>query len=454
MGSGVWFGEQELVRRIRELPESTSLQVDPRHEFRQKIDPLKLRKIERQEFREIGEVSYLMLGVTARLYGELLANKSLFPKEGRDYFRQALEASLTRRQKRLQRVNPNESPRFFRVDCLLVRKEDGSFGAVTNEIEGGKPIGLGFGVFTQTVRQEIYRDSGPGLIEAMAASLYDFNGKEPIVHILAEDQLFYLPEQELFCQKMREMGTPIFLVREKDLQLRDSRVLFSKEDSTNKIFSLPLFNPLKSGKGSEEELLTYLYERGNIKVFIPPNGFLGTKAVYGLVHHPFFRVLYEDALRRAGMEEAIIDKYFPHSCLITGSSFEKERLLLEMGVMSNPPVMIKAVGLSATRGLAFPSEQLEMERLLGVAREKPFEYLIQEFKPQVAHDVKISAGDGIQEENQFFRLAAFYVVLNGRAELAEVVGTGLGAPLASIERPAVHGNLACTMFPVTFDNYE
>lgn len=210
---------------------------------------------------------------------------------------------------------------------------------------------------------------------------------------------------------------------------------------TKFLMCLPVFNNQKSGKTIETTDLFYMSLDGTLKFIQPPKKFFGTKVGMALLSVPFL----ERYFLKNGMNPRTIQENLPKSTLIIGSCFETERLMLENGEEPNPQIMVKAVGMSAARGMALPTDTEGTMDLLRHARQKPFEFMTQEFidTEEIEFDIFDDKSGKFIREPQFMRLTAYYMRGKEGAVLTEVEGTGIRDRL-------VHGNFRCIFFPVAF----
>ncbi|MBI4036597.1 hypothetical protein HY386_01840 [Candidatus Daviesbacteria bacterium] len=443
--------DQEADKRItaiRGVVHQSGLVTDSRHDFRLTPDRLVLNSEARNQFEQIGELILSSFSATRRVF--LRAKRSEFPEDLNRFVIRALEAGMSNANKKTLSVEIDQLPLFFRADCILAQ-DGGELAIKATEIEGERSIAFGFASFIDQINTAVNQVSidqrlgGLGVASGIKQAVEEsnFQGKG-IALILAEDQLFYLPEQALFVNELRSLGIPVELVRENDFEMKPGNppmVILPSGEAANVAVSLPKFNPQKSGQQFSQERLRMDFIRGAFDFLLPPFKFFGTKSSMALMHQPIIR----DIFFEEGMNAKLVDKLIPPTKAIAGQISEVERLLLEMGIQTDPPTLLKAVGMTAGRGMAMPNDREGIREILRIAKGSPFDFITQQFLETVAPEFRIfdSQSGELRKEFQFMRLAAFFANINGCSTLLGVEGTGL-------PNPFVHGNPNCIFFPVVF----
>lgn len=439
---------EKRLAALSEVIDQSRLMSDLRHRFRLSPDRLVLSLEAKRQFAQVGDLILSSFSATRKVF--LRAKNREFPDDLNRFIVRALEAGMSNANKKTLSEDIDQLPLFFRADCCLAKVGDELSVKVT-EMEGERSIAFGFASLIDQINMEINTISslglqgGAGITSGIKEALKfsRFNGKR-IGLILGEDQLFYLPEQELFIRELVKLGIPIELVRENDFEMKAGNpaviVLPSGEEADTAV-SLPKFNPQKSGQRFGQERLRLDFLRGAFNFLLPPFKFFGTKSPMALMSQPIIR----DFFINEGMDEKLINDFIPPSRIIAGQISEVERLLLEMGIQTEPPTLLKAVGMTAGRGMAMPNDREAIEDLLRIAKASPFNFITQQFLETVTPEFRIldSRTGELQSELQFMRLAAFFANIDGKSVLLGVEGTGLSNPF-------VHGNPNCIFFPVVF----
>lgn len=445
------FTDQEADQRlsaITDVVKESGVAVDSRHNFRLTPDRLVLSMAARLQFDQIGELILSSFAATRGIFRR--ARNKEFPDDINRFVTRSLEAGITKAHRNTLGIESDQQPLFFRADCVLSKTEDGLSVKVT-EIEGERSIAFGFATFIDRVNTAINESGGdslfggmgivPGIKDAIEKSTFN---SRLIASILGEDQLFYLPEQQLFIDELARSGIPVKLLRERDLEAdggQDLQLIFPSGERTDAAICLPIFNSQKSGKHTQAEVMRLSFAQGRLDFVLPPFKFFGTKSSMGLMHQPIIRDLFIEE----GLREEFIDSLVPPTRIIAGQISEIERLLLEMGIQTDPPTLLKAVGMTAGRGMAMPNDREAINEILRISKDKPFEFITQQFLETAAPEFRIldqSTGE-LRREAQFMRLAAFFHNVSGQSKLLGVEGTGLPDPF-------VHGNPNCIFFPVVF----
>lgn len=434
---------------IQIVVDESRLVTDNRHVFRLTPDRLILNQEAKIQFEQIGDLILSSFQATRQVF--LRAKRGDFAGDLNRFIVSALEAGITKAHRRTLESTNNQLPLFFRADCVLAKTANG-LAVKTTEIEGERSIAFGFASLIDQLNTAINATSndplfsgvgvGEGINRAIRQSQFDGSR---IGLILGADQQFYLPEQQLFVDTLFNQGLPVELVQEEDLAIPVGNtccIKLSDGQTTNTAVSLPIFNPQKSNKIYEPERLRLGFVKNEFNFLLPPFKFFGTKSPMALMRQPMIRELFIEE----GVNGNFIDAFIPPTRIIAGQISEVERLLLEMGVQTEPPTFLKAVGMTAGRGMALPDDKEGINDILRIAAKgKPFEYITQQFLTTAAPPFRIldQKTGNLVIEPQFMRLAAFFVNIEGQATLLGVEGTGLPDPF-------VHGNPNCIFFPVVF----
>lgn len=437
------------LERVREVVANSGLQRREQQKFRLTPDRLELDMDCLRQFEAIGEFCIAYFKTLDALLRKAINGE--FPSDMNNYVKEALGRSVARGNRRLQQEIAG-FPLMFRTDCVLARDFGGRRRIFVTEIEGERPIGLGFEQLANQMSEVINQTGGGdvvcpiGGVEGLKLVLEENKGRfgeEPLAVILSEDQLFYLEEQSFFAKVAQAAGIPIELVRERDLNVNQSEGLLlpSLGVRTHLLMCLPILNPQKSNKVNEGRELFFGSLNGRFEFIQPPRKMFGTKAGMALLFIPYLERFFAEN----GINFDTVRDNVPKSKIISGNCFETERLMLESGEQPNPPVMVKAIGMSAARGMALPDDKEGTQSLLRQAKSKQFEFMTQEFvdTEEVEFNIFDEASGKFVREPQFMRLTAYFINLNGKAILTEVEGTGLANRL-------VHGNSRCIFFPVAF----
>lgn len=184
----------ECLEKIRQAVDASGLQSDERHKFRLTPDRLELDMDCLRQFQAIGDFCVVYFRTLDEVYQK--AVKGEFPPSANAFVRDALERSVTKGQRQFQQKLEGQQPLMFRTDCVLARDSEGRRRVYVTEIEGERPIGLGFeelaNKMSQIVGNEcVYQPMGGvnGLKLILEENREQF-GNQPLAVILGEDQLF------------------------------------------------------------------------------------------------------------------------------------------------------------------------------------------------------------------------------------------------------------------------
>lgn len=428
---------------------SSGLFTNVNHRHRLTPDRLVLNRTAYNQFSEIGELILSQFKSLERIYSSARGNE--FPGDINRYLLRALDAGVRKPDRKISGQRLGDLPAFFRADCILAEEGDGNLGLKLTEIEGERSIGFGFASLDYRVNRAINelegsnRVGGIGIEGGIALALGDKLPDRLLVIIIGEDQQFYYPEQSLLANGLRSQGMKVTLLTESKVEVSkgsDVKLICPDGEEVDSAVCLPIFNPEKSGKHTELELLRSGYINGSFDFALPPKKIFGTKTSLALLRQPFIRELFISE----GVDPSLIESYIPNTRIIAGQISEVERLTLEMGLQTTPPTLLKAVGMSAGRGMAMPDDPEAIAHILSkVAPKSPFEYITQDFLEgtQVNFSVYEDESGEMKTRSQHMRLAACFANIGGKAILMGVAGTGLSQSF-------VHGSPECIQFPVVF----
>lgn len=342
----------------------------------------------------------------------------------------------------------HKPPFVCRLDLMSV-KNPGNLQPLFQiaEIEGDKTHGFGYLTMIDYFRSLFYNKADTsGILNALKQKL-EFDSiapSTPITLIVGQKERFYVTELQMFSKFARASGINLKVMTEDQVEVTDTGIKFDQPGTiSTTLISVPPLNPHgDTGSGINAEKLFKLYSDGTINCLIPPNRFLGSKALLGLISNGDGNPEIEQILAKF-FDPEILDKlriYIPKTIMITKTNSQAVSSLLS----SQPDCwVIKKVMSSGTKGVALPEDTTKKEAFIYEALKTPYNYIIQKKVEQKMTNFSYSNPyheAGISNANMYTRVE-LYACQDGIATLG----------ITAREVPSVHVAKDAIQIPVVFE---
>jgi len=272
----------------------------------------------------------------------------------------------------------NQLPIFARCDLMSVLstgKHSPLFQIA--EVEGDKTHGMGYyDGFIHKNSLDITGDiNGQTFSEAVKMCV----GDEVVVLLVGDKELFYLPEMKsLLLPEAISQGLNLVVATEDQLELTQDEEMPIEAGGVKArwMVNIPELNPdgllVKPEVGKN---LYNLYADGSISCLIPPNRFLGNKALMGIVSNG----LNDPKLDRwiegyFKWELGPMRHFFPITIMVT-----KENVAQVIEILQSQPGdwVIKKTVSSGAKGVSLGDDTAQRTRMMAELSAAPFNYILQ-----------------------------------------------------------------------------
>jgi hypothetical protein len=338
---------------------------------------------------EIQWINHIIFSVNGYLHGAIKLYKDLKDNEklrndvtGRNIWK-ALNNGIGKHELRIQ-AQFNQLPIFARCDLMSVLPtgEHSPLFQIA-EVEGDKTHGMGYydGFIHKNNVDITGSVNGYTFTDAVKASV----GNETVILLVGDKEQFYLPEMDkLLLPEAIVKGLNLRVATEGQLRLTQDRELPIEVGGVKArwMINMPELNPdgeLVKPKGGKN--LYDLYADGSVLCLIPPNRFLGNKALMGVVSNglndPKIDRWIEGYFK---WELGLLRHFIPRTIMVTKGNLAQVIEILE----SQPDDwVIKKTVSSGAKGVSLGDDIAQRTRMMSELVAAPFNYIVQKKVLQV-----------------------------------------------------------------------
>lgn len=318
-----------------------------------------------------------------KMYMDLKKNEKLLNEPtGRNIWK-ALNNGISKHELAIQ-AQFNQLPIFARCDLMSVQptsKYSPLFQIA--EVEGDKTHGMGYydGFIHKNSLEITGGINGQTFSEVVRACV----GDEPVVLLVGDKEQFYLPEMKsLLLPEAIAKGLNLMVATEGQLKLTQDKEMPIEVSGVKArwVVNIPELNPYgELVKPNGGKNLYDLYADGSVSCLIPPNRFLGNKALMGIVSNG----LNDQKLDRwiegyFKWELGPMRHFFPRTIMVTKENVTQVIELLE----SQPDDwVIKKTVSSGAKGVSLGDDAAQRTKMVAELSMAPFNYIVQKKVLQV-----------------------------------------------------------------------
>lgn len=226
---------------------------------------------------------------------------------------------------------------------------------------------------------------------------------------------------------MAKYDVNLIVVGEKDVIIRDDKIIISGEKTQCRLF---VDFPFLFYNQALNDLLARLYHQGEINFLIPPKPFLGSKALLALLRNDTENETLEAILRSQISCHALecLRQHIPETYFIGKRTKED----LSENKYNGRRFVLKETISSGMKGTTFGDEK-HFAAMMQLAQKSCYQFVLQEEVTNDAQMFEYFDGDGeICRDNWFMRITAHYAI----GHIADIV-------ITARRDKKVHGALDC-----------
>lgn len=282
----------------------------------------------------------------------------------------------------LRQARPGRVPAVCKVDLMV--DKNGKW--LIAEIDGHNKHGLGYSALTAQVRNEVLARTGaasagkisffPGVASAIAREVIKRNPEDKqLILLYADQERFYRPELDILADVIQSQydNVDVRVANELEVSVEEGKVVIEGVKNPKLFMDFPFLykNPELRSR------LRELYKAKKIDFLIPPDPFLGSKAVMALLKNemndPRLETILLSQISPDSLE--VIRSFLPETHLISKKIPRVKEYVRKL--ISKKNYLLKSCIGYGMKGVVFPDDE-GFEKRLEKALGSNYRYVLQE----------------------------------------------------------------------------